>query len=143
MCVNEGPREACRQKIEQLTAERLNEIEKRKDLVRAKGEIQQLLDEAKCAIDNLSNCDFGGTKILDSVTTSQQGYQERMDYYDKYIIECDRALECILFEEKEAIAEMATYPVPCGSCYECCPPEDNTNGVRGSGNTGRTVNQLY
>lgn len=137
MCVNAGPRQDCLNKINSLNLELVNENKMLENLNKAKGELQNLVNEAQCAIDNLGNCDFGGTKILDSVTTSQQGYQDRMNYYDDYIIKCSAAIKGIEQDLTAAHNLLASLPVPCGVCIECCPPEDNTNGGSGSGTTGR------
>jgi len=132
MCVNEGPRADCKERITNLGIELENEQKKRKDIVRARDEINQLLDEADCAINNLGNCDFGGTRILDSVEKSRQGYRDRKNYYEDYIVNCNNAIENILHERTQALAELANYPVPCGVCYECAPPlEDIQSGDGG------------
>lgn len=123
MCrVNDAIRQEYQTQIENLQNEWNNEDAKLKDLEESKEELGMLVSEAQCAIDNLSNCDFGGTKVLDSVKTSQQGYQDRIDYYDKYIMECKNAMETIEIEKNAAIAAKNALPVNCGYCEECLPP---------------------
>ena len=123
MCkVNDLKRQEYQTKIDNLQKEWDNEKAKFDDLEESKEELGMLVNEAQCAIDNLSNCDFGGTKVLDSVITSQQGYRERIDYYDKYIIECKNVMETIEKERDRAIADKNALPLNCGFCEECLPP---------------------
>lgn len=123
MCaVNDRKRSEYDAQIANLNTECEVEESKLLDLDESKGELQQLVDEAQCAINNLGNCDFGGDKIISSVITSQKGYQERIDYYDEYIIKCKEAIEAIN-EEIDKITKLRdALPTDCGSCSECNPP---------------------
>ena len=120
MCsVNDKIRRDYDNKIVDLKKEYENENNKLLDLEQAKDELQQLVDAAQCAINNLSECDFGGDKILSSVTTSQQGYQERMDYYDEYMIKCRNAMDEISDEIEKVTSLRNNLSINCGSCSEC------------------------
>ena len=132
MCaVNDAIRKQYDEKIRQLNLELDNEENKRNDLDRAKGEVQQLVDKSQCVIDNISQCDFGGDKILSSIKTSQQGYNERIDFYDDYLIKCKNAIDQITKEINETTELRNSLPKNCGVCSECCPPvKENTKGVR-------------
>lgn len=123
MCaVNDAKRMEYDTKINELKIELNNEKNKLDDLRQAKYEIQQIIDSAQCAIDNLENCDFGGDKILSSIITSQRGYEERQDYYDEYYKLCSDAIEVITEELDQTIAIRDSIPINCGSCEECNPP---------------------
>lgn len=127
MCaVNDKIRSDYDAKIVNLNAECKIEESKLLDLGESKGELQQLVDEAQCAINNLENCDFGGDKIISSVITSQKGYQERIDYYDEYIIKCKAAIDTIN-EEIDTITKLRdALPINCGTCSECNPTTPRT-----------------
>lgn len=134
MCsVNDAKRQQYQTQIDNLQREWDNEDAILKDLQESKEELDLLVSEADCAIDNLSNCDFGGTKILDSVRTSQKGYQDRIKYYEEYILKCQEAKTAIDKEKTAAINAMNALPLDCGVCYECNPPEEQ---ISGSGNGG-------
>ena len=123
MCaVNDAKRQQYEQQIQQLKSELDNEENKRNDLDRAKSEVQQLVDKSQCVIDNISQCDFGGDKILSSIKTSQQGYNERIDFYDDYLIKCKNAINQITKEISETTELKNSLPKNCGACSECCPP---------------------
>lgn len=125
MCsVNDAKRKACDDAIANYRNELTNETTKLENLEKARGETQELVNEAQCAVDNLKNCSFGGTKILDSVKLSQQGYQERIDYYDQYIINCKNAINDIKLDIRNKIFERNNIPINCGACFECVPPEE-------------------
>lgn len=124
MCaVNDRKRSEYNVQIANLNAECEVEDSKLLDLEESKGELQQLVNEAQCAINNLGNCDFGGDKIISSVITSQKGYQERIDYYDEYIIKCRIAIDSINEEIDRIIQIRDELPTNCGSCSECSPPK--------------------
>ena len=108
MCLkNDIIRRDLNEKLEELEIELLDESILKTDIETAKLEIQEIIDTAQCAIDNLSKCDFGGDKIISSVKTSQEGYQNITKYYEEEI----RLL-------KQNIINL---PTNCGVCQECNP----------------------
>lgn len=122
MCaVNDAKRAEYDTKIKSLKAEYDNEKNKLDALKKATGELKQLVDAAQCTIDNISECNFGGDKILSSVTTSQQGYNARVDYYEEYTVKCKTAMEAIEKEIEQTTALRNAVPKDCGICDECKP----------------------
>lgn len=124
MCaVNDRKRAEYNELITQLEEECTNEINKLQDIEFAKKEVHELINEAQCAIDNLSECDLGTDGILNAVKISQKGYYNKSDYYDEYMIKCKAAIEAIKLEKANMIRVRDALPKNCGSCSECCPPE--------------------
>lgn len=124
MCaVNDAKRAEYNAKITSLEAEKTNEENKLKDIERAKGELVQLVDKADCAINNIAECDFGGNNILNSVTLSKNGYNDRINYYDEYALKVTEAVNTIENEIAANVAARDALPENCGSCSECRPPE--------------------
>lgn len=120
MCsINDQIRRDCDIKIENLREELKNEERKLYDIQKAKGELQQIIDEAQCAINNLGDCNFGGDTIISSVITSQQGYLDRVDYYDEYVIKIEKAKKEIKLEIEEKTRFRNQLPINCGICNEC------------------------
>jgi len=123
MCaVNDAKRKEYDNQIRILDEEYDNEKEKLDDIERARGEVQSAIELAQCVVDNISLCDFGGDKILSSIETSQQGYKDKEDYYDEYVIKCNEAISEIMSEINDLKALKSALPVNCGSCNECNPP---------------------
>jgi len=123
MCrVNDQKRNEYTNQINNLTIEYEAEEAKLIDLKKAKNEVQQLVEEAQCVINNIGDCDLGGDAIMSSITTSQRGYLDRIDYYDEYTIKCKNTQESIS-EEINVLTRLASeLPANCGSCEECNPP---------------------
>lgn len=120
MCrTNDKIRQIYSEQIANLKKEYANENSKLEDIERAKKETKQLIDEAQRAINYLGECDLGGDKVIDSVKKSQQGYKERKNYYDEYIIKCKKAIEEINTEKQELIRVRNLLPTNCGFCSEC------------------------
>ena len=91
------------------------------EIKQTKAEIEEIINLAQNAINNLSNCDFGGDKIISAVRKSQEGYKNKLDYYEEYLTLCRNAREEIL-EEKELIEQqIRNLPKNCGVCQECNP----------------------
>ena len=108
-------------KIIELETELSNEGILETDIKMAKLEIQEIIDTAQCAIDNLSKCDYGGDKIISSVKTSQEGYQNIKKYCEEYHLLCRSAKEEIK-EEIILLRQNANdLPINCGLCQECNP----------------------
>lgn len=123
MCaVNDAKRSEYDAQIANLSAEYENEEKKKEAIIIARGEIQSAIKLSQCVIDNMSECDFGGDKILSSIETSQQGYKDKEDYYDEYLIKCENAMNQILSEKNELVSLRNSLPKDCGSCSECNPP---------------------
>lgn len=123
MCaVNDAIRASLSSQITELQNEYNTENAKLEDINNAKTEVNQLIDNAQCAINNLSNCNFGGDEIITCVRTSQKGYFNKIDYYDEYILKCKNAMELINEEKNKLISERNALPINCGACPECCPP---------------------
>ena len=131
MCaVNDAKRSEYNAQIANLNAELKNENQKKNAIIIARGEIQSAINLSQCAIDNISECDFGGDKILSSIKTSQQGYKDKEDYYDKYLIDCEKAINQILSEISQLTILRDSLPKDCGVCSECNPPKNNlTMGI--------------
>ena len=130
MCtVNDNIRKEYTNKIEKLNIELESEIKKRSDINKAYIETQQLINNAQCVIDNISECNFSGDVILSSIKTSNQGYNERIDFYSKYYIECHKAVEQINKEINETTVFRDTLPENCGVCDDCIPSSNPNNSV--------------
>lgn len=128
MCArNDAIRKKYNEKYQILQAEHNNESDKFCDVERAKRDLQKLIDHAQGVIDQISKCNFGGDKVLSSIKTSQQGYQERMDYYNNYLEKIKEAMTKIGNEKNEAYRSMISVPRNCGVCSECNPPNVKTN----------------
>lgn len=120
MCiVNDTKRREYASTIERLKLEYERECFKSEDICRAKSELQEIIDIAQCAIRNLKQCDFGGTKVLSSVTTSQKGYQDRMKFYIDYLSKCEHAKEEITSEIENFNRLINSLPQNCGYCAQC------------------------
>ena len=115
-------------KIEKLKLEKTSEENKRSDINRACQEIRQMLNNTQCVINNISECSFGGYKILSSIKLSDQGYNERNDFYSEYYIKCQNAIEQINKEINETTLLRDTLPKNCGKCSQCCQVADNNSG---------------
>lgn len=125
MCkVNDDKRAECDARISQLKNEYNTELNKLKDIETAKGEVEQLISKAQCAIDNLKDCNFGTDGIDRAVETSQKGYYMKRDYYDEYALKCKNAMTTIDDEITAEVAARDAIPENCGACSECCPPEE-------------------
>lgn len=123
MCaVNDKKREEYNVLIDKLEKEYTNEINKMHDIGTAKSEVHEIISEAQCAIDNLSECKLGTDEILNSVKISQKGYYNKSDYYDEYMMKCKNAIETIKLEKEDMIRKRDAIPENCGECIECCPP---------------------
>jgi len=126
MCaVNDAKRAAYDAIISNLNHEYDTELDKLNDIQKAKGEVEQLISKAQCAIDNLAGCNFGSDGINTAIETSQKGYYMKRDYYDDYTIKCKNAMLVIDREIASNTAARNAIPANCGSCPECCPPEPN------------------
>lgn len=122
MCLkNDIIRRDLNEKLEELEIELLDESILKTDIETAKLEIQEIIDTAQCAIDNLSKCDFGGDKIISSVKTSQEGYQNITKYYEEYHLLCRSATEEIEEEIRLLKQNIINLPTNCGVCQECNP----------------------
>jgi len=122
MCwVNDKKRSDYDEQIGVLNDEYKNEEEKLADIKKAKGEIQQAVNMCDCVKDNMAKCDFGGDKILSSITTSQLGYKNKENFYDEYKLKCEEAMEQIEAEKLEIKALRDSLPKNCGDCDECNP----------------------
>ena len=135
MCaVNDAIRARLSSQITTLQKEQDTENAKLEDINNAKSEVNQLIDNAQCAINNLGNCNFGTDEIITSTKISQKGYYNKIDYYDEYISKCKKAIELINEEKNQLISERNALPINCGACSECCPPIESTKkGVNNYG----------
>lgn len=120
MCaVNDEKRKRYDDKINNLKEEYIDEENKLNDLKKATEELHQLVDAAQCTIDNISDCNFGGNKILSSITISQKGYMGREDYYADYMKKCKKAMSDIKDEIRKNTKLRNALSVDCGVCDEC------------------------
>lgn len=137
MCrVNDAKRAACDREISALKNEQSIEYSKLKDIGNAKAEVEQLINKAQCAIDNLADCNFGTREIDHAVETSKEGYLLKKDYYEEYALKCQQAINTIETEINNKVAERNAIPQNCGSCKECCPPEPVYYGGSGGSSSG-------
>jgi DNA repair exonuclease SbcCD ATPase subunit len=92
------------------------------DIELALSEVNNLINLEAEALEYIKECDFGGDKIASSITRSQKGYKDAVEYYDRYIGKSQKAI-LEIEEEMEAITELVrNLPENCGYCSECSPP---------------------
>ena len=120
MCRNNDiKREKYNTDISKLREEYLEEYYKIAEIKIAKEEVNILVNKAQCAINNLSDCDFGSNDIISSAQISQKGYYKKLDYYDEYESKCETAMKEIDIEFEKLVNLRNSLPKNCGYCSEC------------------------
>ena len=123
MCsYNDNIRREFEDQINQLTVDYNWFEEKRNDIRRAIFELQNMVEYSSCTINNISECNFGGDKIISAIQTSQLGYTNRKQYYEEYLKYCMEIMEDIREKKTNLSIKKAVLPKNCGNCSECVQP---------------------
>lgn len=130
MCTNNAiKRNSYVEEIIELQKELEDEKSILSDIGQALNEVNNLINLQTKALECVKQCNFGGDKIEVSISRSQKGYNNAVEYYNKYISKSKNAI-LEIESEIEAITELVrNLPENCGYCSECDPPTVTVPGM--------------